>query len=232
VPFLASRDRVKGTAARVAAQAAIILGPMLGRLSYAIRSRWWRFRASRKVGYKRLGALGPGSRIDPPALIIGHERIRIGTDVVIHPGSFFSVVDEHQGRTYDAQMIVGDRVVMGFDTVVACNGRIEIGDDVAIAHRVFIGDTHHEFQDVERAPLDQGLAEPRPVSIGPRCFLGTGCAILPGVTLGEGAIVGANAVVTRDVPAHTLVAGVPAKPVRRWDGNDWTDARPERAAQV
>jgi acetyltransferase-like isoleucine patch superfamily enzyme len=157
----------------------------------------------------------------PPALIIGHHLIKVGRDVVIHPGAFLSIVDHHAGRRYDATLTIGDGVRIGNDVVIACCGQIEIADRVLIADRVFIGDTYHEYRDVERPVLDQGLHDPRPVSIGRGSFLGIGSAVLPGVTVGEGACVGAHAVVTEDVPAHTVVVGNPARVVRRWDGGGW-----------
>jgi acetyltransferase-like isoleucine patch superfamily enzyme len=166
----------------------------------------------------------------PPALIIGHDRISMGSDVVVHPGAFLSIVSEQAGRRYDASLTIGDGVRIGNDVVVACCGRIEIGDRVLIADRVFIGDTYHEYRDVQRPVVDQGLHDPRPVSIGPGAFLGIGCAVLAGVTLGEGAYVGANAVVTGDVPAHAVVVGNPARIVRRWDGTGWVGAEPRSPA--
>ncbi len=160
----------------------------------------------------------------PPALIIGHERIHIGEDVVIHPGAFFSVVGEQDGERYDARFVIGDRTRIGFDMVIACCGSIEIGDDVLTADRVYIGDTFHEYRDVNRPVIAQGLGDPRPVRIGDGAFLGVNSAILPGVRVGEGGYVAANAVVAEDVPARSLVVGNPAKVVRRWDGASWLDA--------
>jgi acetyltransferase-like isoleucine patch superfamily enzyme len=105
--------------------------------------------------------------------------------------------------------------------VIACVGRVEIGARVLTADRVFIGDTYHQYRDPEKAILDQGLAEPKPVSIGPGAFLGINSVVLPGVTVGEGAYVGAGAVVTGDVPPRTVVAGNPARPIRRWEAGEW-----------
>jgi acetyltransferase-like isoleucine patch superfamily enzyme len=184
--------------------------------------RW----SARETGSDHFAACGARSVVHAPALIIGHHLISVGTDVVIHPGAFLSIVDQHEGRRYDASLTIGDGTRIGHDVVVACCGRIEIADRVLIADRVFIGDTYHEYRDVERPVLDQGLHDPRPVSIGRGAFLGIGCAVLAGVTLGEGAYVGANAVVTEDVPAHCLAVGNPARIVRRWDGTGWVNAQP------
>jgi acetyltransferase-like isoleucine patch superfamily enzyme len=171
----------------------------------------------------RFASIGERSIVYPPALIIGHHLISVGRDVVVHPGAFLSIVDEHGGRRYSARLTIGDGVRIGNDVVIACCGQIEIGDRVLIADRVFIGDTYHEYRDVERPVLDQGLHDPRPVSIQPGAFLGINCAVLPGVTVGTGAYVGAHAVVTEDVPAHTVVVGNPARAVRRWQGDRWVD---------
>jgi acetyltransferase-like isoleucine patch superfamily enzyme len=165
--------------------------------------------------------MGEGSVVYPPALIIGHHLIHLGRGVVVHPGAFLSVVDEHDGRRYHAALRVGDGVRIGNDVVIACCGEIEIADRVLIADRVFIGDTYHEYRDTGRAVMDQGLHDPRPVSIGAGAFLGINSAVLPGVTIGAGAYVGAHAVVVGDVAPHTVVVGNPARAVRRWDGDAW-----------
>jgi len=159
--------------------------------------------------------------VQPPAVVIGHDRINLGRDVTVHAGSFISVAEEEGGKRYDPRLVIGDRVTLGFGAVIACNGSVEIGEDVLTADRVFIGDTYHEYRDVTRPIASQGLTDPRPVSIGPGAFLGIGSVILPGVKLGEGAYVGAGAVVTSDVPAHTVVAGNPARVIRHWDGDAW-----------
>lgn len=189
------------------------------------RNRWmflrWCHRQTRSHAF---GSMGPGSVVYPPALIDGHRHIHLGRDVVVHPGAVLSVVDEHAGERYQPRLVIGDGVRIGADMVIGCCGSIEIGDRVLTADRVFIGDTYHEYRDAGRAVVDQGLRDPRPVRIGAGAFLGINCAILPGVTLGEGAYVAANAVVTQDVPAHTLVVGNPARVARRWDGEAWVDA--------
>jgi acetyltransferase-like isoleucine patch superfamily enzyme len=186
------------------------------------RRRYLR-RAARETGTARFASFGEGSVVHPPALIIGHHLIRIGRDVVVHPGAFFSVVEEDAGTRYDARLVIGDRVRIGFDMMIACAGSIEIGDDVLTGDRVHIGDTYHQYRDVTRPVAQQGLAEPRPVSIGRGAFLGIGCAVLGGVTVGDGACVGANAVVTSDIPPHSLAVGNPARVVRHYDGNAWVD---------
>ncbi|MBA3437406.1 MAG: hypothetical protein H0U14_05360, partial [Thermoleophilaceae bacterium] len=161
-----------------------------------VEGRLYRRFAARRTRSDRFELLGENSIVHPPALVIGPERIRVGRDVVIHPGAFFSVLGDHGGKQYDARLTIGDRARIGSGLVVGCAGSVEIGVDVLIADRVFIGDTYHDYRDVARPIAQQGLVDPRPVSIGSGAFLGVGSAVLPGVTAGEGAFVGANAVVT------------------------------------
>ena len=100
---------------------------------------------------------------------------------------------------------------------VACVGEIVIEEEVLTAAMVFIGDTYHDYSDPDRPVLDQPMAYPKPVRIGRGAFLGIGSIVLQGVTIGEQAYVAAGAVVTSDVPPHTLVGGNPARPIRHYD---------------
>lgn len=85
---------------------------------------------------------------------------------------------------------------------------ITIGERASLGHEVLIMTSSHEIGD---RPRRAGPLYTRPVSIGAGAWLGARCMILPGVSVGEGAIVAAGAVVNRDVPPHTLVGGVPAR---------------------
>lgn len=91
-------------------------------------------------------------------------------------------------------------------------GGIFIGDGVLIGHYVTIATLNHGF-----APADRHDLIPAPVVIGNNVWIGSNATILPGVTIGDNAVVAAGAVVTKDVPANTVVAGVPAKIVKRID---------------
>jgi len=87
-------------------------------------------------------------------------------------------------------------------------GPIEIGEGATVAQEAYLCAGTHDFKD-PNLPLVTA-----PITIGPRAFIGARAFILPGVTVGEGAVVGACSVVTRDVPAGAVVAGNPARPTR------------------
>ncbi|WP_251159091.1 DapH/DapD/GlmU-related protein [Caniella muris] len=88
-------------------------------------------------------------------------------------------------------------------------GGIYLGDGALIGHNVVIATLNHPLEPA----LRHGL-EPSPVHVGANAWIGAGAILLPGTTVGENAVVAAGAVVTRDVPANTVVAGVPAKAIR------------------
>ncbi len=174
----------------------------------------------------RFAAFGAGSQIHEPYTVSCPERIAIGANVNIASGSWLSVVDRYLDRSYEPSLSIGDWTSLGPDLVIACIGRIEIGARVLTASRVFIGDTYHDYRDPQTAIADQPMRDPEPVTIGAGSFLGIGAIVLPGVTIGERAYVAGGAVVSRDVPPNTVVAGNPARVLKQWDESEqrWVTA--------
>lgn len=188
---------------------------MIARAAEQLQYRWERLLLRRRAPRSRFAAFGARTYITWPVVVTRPESVALGADVVINAGAFISV---YPAAGWDGPHVaIGDRAQLGSHIVIACAGRIEIGADVLTADRVFIGDTIHAYEDPTRPIKAQGLTEPRPVRIGDGAFLGIGSCVMPGVTIGEGAVVGAGAVVTSDVPPRTVVAGVPARPVREYD---------------
>lgn len=89
-------------------------------------------------------------------------------------------------------------------------GGITIGDDCLIGHAVVFATLNHGL-----APEERFSMTPAPIVLGRNVWVGSNATILQGVTIGDNAVIAAGAVVTRDVPANTIVGGVPAKPIRR-----------------
>jgi len=110
----------------------------------------------------------------------------------------------------------GKNIVVGKNVFInACckfqdQGGIVIGNGVLIGHNVSLLTLNHD----ERPEYRQNIY-PKPIKIGNNVWIGSNATILQGVTIGNGAIIGANAVVTKDVPENTIVAGVPAKIIRK-----------------
>lgn len=143
----------------------------------------------------------------PPARVVGAEHIEIGAGVVILEGSWLEA--RHNEGQHPPRLVIGSGSRIGRSAHISCYHQVVIEDDVLTSDHVFITDSH---QDMAGDP-----EPPRPVYIRRGAFLGIRAAILPGVTVGENAYVGAGAVVTHDVPPRTLVLGNPARPVRAYD---------------
>jgi acetyltransferase-like isoleucine patch superfamily enzyme len=107
---------------------------------------------------------------------------------------------------------LGDRVGFNVDCYVNGYGGLVIGDDTIVGPHAMIHTANHEMAP-DRPVHEQGWTS-RPVRIGRDCWIGMGVCILPGVTLGDGCVVGAGAVVTKPVEAGMIVAGNPAAPIR------------------
>ena len=143
-----------------------------------------------------------------PPEVFGTGRIQLGKNLRLYSGLYF--------ETQDAGTIeIGDDVVINRGTHVVAFSSVTIGAGTMIGEYVSIRDGNH------RRAADGALRETghdsAPIAIGRNVWIGRGVMILPGVSIGDGATVGANAVVTRDVPAGVLVAGVPARMIQKKD---------------
>ncbi len=190
-----------------------------------VRRRTWQAHNRWRVGARRFGALGGGSAFARPVTIIGPDRIFIGEGTFFHSGAWLSVVSEYAGRSHEPSLRIGDRCLFTRDVWISCVGEITIGDEVLVGDRVLITDTYHEYEDPDTSIIRQPMAPSKPVRIGDGVLLNTGCVITAGVTVGDRAFVAANAVVTRDVAANTVVVGNPARAIRTYDRakSAWVD---------
>jgi acetyltransferase-like isoleucine patch superfamily enzyme len=134
-------------------------------------------------------------------------RLRIGEGSHLEPGCWITMAP---GATIE----IGRGTYLNRETMLAAQERIEIGDHVMFANHCFVGDADHRFDDPELPITWQGFTPKGPVRIGDNVWLGKGCVVTGGVEIGERAVVGANSVVTRDVPPRTIAAGAPAEPIR------------------
>jgi acetyltransferase-like isoleucine patch superfamily enzyme len=159
-------------------------------------------------------------RIDLTPFIVGHPEIYIGDDLTI-----FGLLAITSGRVFDhPRVVIGNGVDIGHQVQIVANKEVVIEDGVKMASRIFISDTDGHPHDAESRV--QGAPPPadeiRPVRICRGAWVGHNCFILKGVTVGEGAIIGAGSVVVNDVPAYSVAAGNPARVVK--------DLRAQRAS--
>ena len=163
---------------------------------------------------RRFAELGLGSMLGRPLLLAGGRRIHLGDRVRLGPLWRLEAIERYQAASFLPTIRIGSRVSAEIGLHVAAADRVEIGDDVLIAAWVYITDHGHRI-DSHLPPIEAGLDVPKAVVIGEGCWLGERSIILSGVTLGPGCVVGAGAVVTRNFPAGSVIAGVPAKLLRK-----------------
>ena len=108
-------------------------------------------------------------------------------------------------------VMIGDLTRIGLHNTVI--GPVTIGSHVNLAQGVVVTALNHNFNDPQLRIDEQGIST-QPVTIGDDVWIGANAVVLPGVTIGSHVVVAAGAVVTKDVPSHTLVAGVPAKVIK------------------
>ena len=142
---------------------------------------------------------------------LDEARADIGPSVLIEAGCWFALYPE------TATMRIGEGTILNLGCMVGATERIEIGSHCMFANYCFVADAEHRY-DRDDVPLTwQGMQPKGPVRIGDNCWFGTNVAITGGVTIGEHTVVGANSVVTRDLPAGVVAAGAPAKVIREID---------------
>jgi acetyltransferase-like isoleucine patch superfamily enzyme len=138
-------------------------------------------------------------------------RASIGPFVLVESGCWFALYPE------TASMSVGEGSILNLGCMVAASDRVQIGRHCMFANYCFLTDADHRFDDPDLPVTWQGMVPKGPVRIGDNCWFGTNCVITGGVTIGERTVVGANSVVTRDLPAGVVAAGAPAKVIREID---------------
>ena len=152
------------------------------------------------------GMLIVGSKENPKSR--QETRIGMGKNSELKINGNFSVGIGSDIRIFDNAKLELNKGYFNAFVQLICAGNIKIGNDVVIARDVIIRDTDaHEIIGQEDKMI-------KPITIGNHVWIGTRAIIMKGVTIGDGAVVAAGAIVTKDVPANSIVAGVPAKVIR------------------
>lgn len=161
----------------------------------------------------RCASVGKRLHMEQIPSISGAVKVYIGDDVRLS-GS----LNVAGGRIFDnPEFRIGNRTFIGSKCIFAVARLIEIGDDVLIASGCSVSDYsgHPLDPDARAAGVQVAPGDVRPIRIGNKAWLGRGAIILPGVTIGEGAVVGAAAVVTKDVPPGHICVGNPGRLLSR-----------------
>ena len=185
----------------------------LGRLLYRLECLISRAHLTKLQHSGEFIVVGRGVKIDH------QECVSLGDRVHINDYCWLSIVYEksESGQLmphHRPKITIGSGTYIGRFSTLACINHLSIGCNVLISDRVFIGDSTHGFLTTEHPIKDQDLFSPGPVIIGDGSWIGIGVSILPNVKIGRNCVIGANSVVTKDIPDFCIAVGNPAKVIR------------------
>ncbi|CAL9282492.1 2,3,4,5-tetrahydropyridine-2,6-dicarboxylate N-acetyltransferase [Streptomyces sp. SudanB25_2051] len=197
-------------------------------LTAAVHRGWRWVQETGSVTAERPGALrfrriGEGTRLAfPLGTVFGEPWIELGSCCIIGEQVTLSAgMLPGLDLGPDPVMTLADGVVLGRGSHVVADAPVTIGANTFCGPYVYITSTNHSYDDPHE-PIGRQWPRSAPVEIGPGCWLGTGAVVLPGARIGRNVVVAAGAVVRGEVPDHAVVAGAPARVVRRWDAeNGW-----------
>jgi serine acetyltransferase len=183
----------------------------------------------------RFATRAKGVSIELPRSISHPERIELGEDVKLGPNSVLKLHTRYPGswlrhpegahvsQEFDPMLSIGDRVTATYGLHVTVYDRVTIEDDVMFAGNVYISDGSHGTARGDVPYKYQGIERIAPVRIGRGAWIAHNVVVMPGVSIGAFAIIGANSLVRDDVPDGCVAVGAPARIVRRWDsaGERW-----------
>ena len=190
---------------------------------------WSWFTANAAIGPesrrgRKFGKFGTGSIIlFPTTTIFNESYIHIGSNTMIGEHVALSAgMMPGQNCLTNPVVKIGDRCLIGRGSGIVGHLSIDIGNDVWTGHNVYITDQSHDYADVS-IPISQQSQPERAVSIGEGSWLGHGVVVLPGAKIGKHVAVGANSVVTGELPDYCVAVGSPARVIKQYSQNDgWT----------
>jgi acetyltransferase-like isoleucine patch superfamily enzyme len=169
--------------------------------SFLIRREFKRFEGSRVWWNCRIQ--------NPEFMSLAGATIRSGSWL-------YAVTGDQTGRTFRPEIVIEEETYLGHNLHLTAVEKVVIERKVMIADSVYISDNYHDYRDVGRAVQDQMVYARGELRVCEGAFVGEGAKVLGHVRVGRNAVIGANAVVTHDVPDFSVAVGIPAKVVRRY----------------
>ena len=203
----------------------VVLQMMLKIAPMYLRGIWWRMWFKRTAGLLLIGKsvtirnpqyISTGQEfvaedyceiqgLSKQGVVFG-RHVTIGRYAMIRPSGYY-------GREIGIGLEIGDNSNVGPYCFLGCGGGIKIGNNVMMSPRVSMHSENHNFSQLDLPMRDQGVTR-KSITVEDDCWLASRCTILSGVRIGQGSIVAAGAVVTKDVPQYAIVAGTPANIIR------------------
>jgi len=166
-----------------------------------VRWAWLKLRFRGRLVTDGIAFVGPGVTLE------------IGKGARLHLGRWAWIGHGTKVRVHEGEVHIGAKSVLGQECTISAFQSVRIGRECIMADLAMLIDFDHGVVEVERPVREQGIYK-RDVRVGHNVWMGYGACVLRGVTIGDNAIVGTSAVVTKDVPDNAVVAGVPAQVIR------------------
>lgn len=162
------------------------------------------------------------STIISPMRIVGKKYIHIGNNVTIMNNARLEAVSCYARTAYTPELLIRDGVTIQQNVHITCAEKVEIGENTAIVANVTITDIIHPYTAEDKHLIEQPLMV-KPVKIGKYCGIYSNVVINAGVTVGDHVTIGANSVVTHDIPSYSIAVGNPARVIKKYDKelNKW-----------
>lgn len=165
----------------------------------------------------------PDIAFGPRCHLRGLAYMHIGKNFHAAEGLWMEAITAYPGQAFSPSIVIGNNVFISRWSHIAATCLVKIGDGVLIGSKVLITDHQHgdyaetTKQDIFVSPAQRRLTSNLETIIGNNVWLGDGVIVMPGVKIGDSSVIGANSVVTHDVPSFTVAAGVPAVALKRFD---------------
>lgn len=161
--------------------------------------------------------IGDKTIIYSPQKIVNPQNISVGNNVTIERNSTLYSVGAYQGINHQGKIFVGNNVYINYGFNATAANSIIIENDVLCAFNVSIFDFDHGYEDINKNINHTNLKVKGPIVIGEKSWIGMNVSILGSVNIGRHCIIGANSVVTRDIPDYCVVSGNPARVIKQYN---------------
>ncbi|MGX9785851.1 acyltransferase [Janthinobacterium lividum] len=170
-----------------------------------------------------LKKIGRRSYIHLPRSIKNKKFIEVGDGCHIGKSIIMEPISSHGEQIFTPKISIGNNVYIGRNCQFFCVDAITIEDGCVLSEYIYLSDSAHGFDPAGGLIMQQNLESKGPIHIGKNTFIGYGVSMMPGVVLGKHCIVGINSVVTKSFPDFSMIAGSPAKLIKKYCevSNEW-----------
>lgn len=162
--------------------------------------------------------------VDISSRIRGRKYMQVGKNFAAGKHLWLEAVSEYKGQKFHPTIVIKDNVSMSDFNHIGAVNYIEIGNNVLFGSKCYVTDHNHGIYSggvqsgPDTPPTERPLTGDKKVIIEDNVWLGDNVTVLPGVTIGRGSIIGSNAVVSKSIPPGSIAVGIPARVIKRWDG--------------